>query len=322
MTRYQLQFSREDFAAIFSDDVELTDVRYSQSSIYKYFYFPDLAALRAFFEHPSIKFAHKDDLNDPFELSRRWQKFGCPFTDAIFDKYVRKRVEAGLNDIGVITRKFREYAKRQGMSLSRQQARRWLASREGKERIAVEQKVASEQVSMLASTFPKLFREHEGKFIDSFAMATGILSLTENPCSADMWREYANEGRGFVLEFDADHKFFSHTTDDGITRKLLRKVFYRDDRIEDFWKNPHYLFLVKETKWAFESEWRMIKSLDQCRKTVLTNGRSIYLLDAPAGLIKSVSFGSKFPTAQISESVKLLKNYDPNIEVRNFQLST
>ena len=126
-----IELSRDDFSTIFSDDIELTDIRYSGPLIYKYYYFADSKVQRAFFAKPSIKFTHKDDLDDPFELSRRWQKFGCPFTKEIFDKYVRKRFEDQITDVGVITKEFRNRANRSGIYLSRQQIRRWLLSREG-----------------------------------------------------------------------------------------------------------------------------------------------------------------------------------------------
>src|SRR5206468_3082082 len=103
---------------------------------------------------------------------------------------------------------------------------------------------------------------------------------TGDPLDAYMWREYAADGHGFVVEFDAKHRFFSHKTDEGKRRKLLRKVMYRDDKINDFWRNPYYLFLVKETKWAFEKEWRMLRSLDQCRIQTLPSGKYLYLVDA------------------------------------------
>lgn len=312
-----MEFSRRDFTEIFSDDVELTDVRYSEPFIYKYYYFPDPEALLTFVAKPTIKFAHRDDLNDPFELSKRWARFGCPLTEAIFDKYVRPRFEDQIGDIGLVTRKFRERAAQNGVFLSRQQTRRWLSSREGQFEIATVRQAGLEHMAEMAKLLPQMFQENEGDFVDSFIRETGILSLTEDPNSSDMWRDYAGDGRGFVFEFDAQHEFFLLAADDGKKRKLLRQVFYRDDRIEDFWKNPHYLFLVKESKWAFEKEWRMIKSLEECQKIVRAVGRPLYLIDMPTGLIKSITFGRNFSSGLISEVTSSLHEFDNSITIRS-----
>jgi hypothetical protein len=245
------QLDRDDFAAIFSADVEATDVRYTKPSIYKYYCFDDADTQRAFFTKPTIKFAHKDDLNDPFELSRRWQSFGCPLTKEVFEKHVRKRFENGLNDIGYITKKFREQALKRGAPMSRQQVRRLLFSREGRAALEKEKQEGLARISLIGTLLPQAFQEHEVEFIDSFARETGILPLTEDAHSPDMWREYAGDGRGFVLEFNAQHEFFKYDASRN-SSTLLRQVFYRNTRTDDFWHNPNYLFLVKETKYAFE----------------------------------------------------------------------
>jgi hypothetical protein len=112
--------NRDDFSFIFSDDVELMDARYAEPFIYKYYHFPDLVLQREFFAKPTIKLTHKDDLNDPFELSRRWSKFGCPFTKPVFDKYVRKRFERQFSDVNFLREKLQARAKESGRALSRQ----------------------------------------------------------------------------------------------------------------------------------------------------------------------------------------------------------
>jgi hypothetical protein len=131
-----------------------------------------------------------------------------------------------------------------------------------------------------------------------------------------MWQRYGGDGRGFVLEFDAEHEFFSHRGDDKKTRKLLRKVFYRDSPIEDFWKNPYYLFSVKETSWSDEREWRMLKSLVDCQKIAIPGGQIICVLDVPPKLIKSVIFGYDFQTSFFGECTELLRKFDGAIKVQ------
>ena len=87
-----MELDRDDLSEIFSDHVDLYDERYSWPSIYKYYNFSNERALRSFITRPTIKFAHKSELNDPFELLKRWEKFGCPLTENVFNKFVRPRL--------------------------------------------------------------------------------------------------------------------------------------------------------------------------------------------------------------------------------------
>src|SRR5437868_5616355 len=148
---------RADFAWLFSDDMDLMEARYTESSIYKYYYFPSSAVQRTFFLHPTLKFAHKDDLNDPFELSKRWEKFSCPFNEAILDKYVLKQVEKKLSNIKFVRREMRRHAEEKGMVLSKAQIRQ-LSSPERMEALRVEQ---SEKMKLMLAFFPIFIREHE-----------------------------------------------------------------------------------------------------------------------------------------------------------------
>jgi hypothetical protein len=305
----------DDLREIFSDDVETTDVRYSAASIYKYYNFDDIHAQERFFTLPTLKFAHKSELNDHFELSRRWAKFGCPFTEAMFDKYVRRRFAAKLADTSFIAAKFRQKAEEQGISLSRQQVRKFLRSREGKTHISNAHQSALGHLDSLVKLLPRVFRDHEAELVESFARETGILSLTEDPASKRMWKKYADCGRGFLVEFNAKHEFFSYADSKGKMRNVLRKVFYRNDRIDDFWTNPNYLFLVKETEWEYEKEWRMIKSLADCRRIDLLGQSPIYLIEMPAKIIRSITFGSLFSKKMADELSSLILRYDSNITI-------
>ena len=291
--------------------MDLMDARYAEPSIYKYYYFPSTQMLRAFFSNPTLKFTHRDDLNDPFELSRRWAKFGCPFTEAILDKYVGKRVEKQLSNIKFVRRKMRQYADERGLVFSKAQIRQ-LSSPEHMEVLRAEQ---SKKMELMFKFFPTFFRESGNDLMEGFSKKTGILSLTGDPSSQYMWREYAHGGQGFVIEFDAQHHFFSIRGDNNKRRSVLRQVFYRDDRIDDFWDNPYYLFLVKEKKWAFEKEWRMLRRLDECRKLVTEDGRTLYLTDAPKGLIKSVIVGYDCPSSVANEITELVKQYDTRVRL-------
>jgi len=312
----------DDFKHLFSQDVEQMEARYAGSFIYKYLYFSDPRVLDEFLSRPTIKFAHKDDLKDPFELSKRWLKFGCPFDKGMFDKYVHKPVGLKLSDVGSVRKKLGLMAKEKIPWLSRSQRRKNITSKIGRREVASVREDILSTASFIETQMPNMFSDLEGEFIEDFARTTGILSLTENPNSLYMWREYAADGHGFVIQFNAVHEFFSHNADDGTVRKLIRPVFYRDDRIDDFWKNPYYLFLVKERCWEFEQEWRVLRPLDRCRKVDRTNGLPLYLVDAPPKLIASVIFAYNVTPALIDIAATRLLNFDSDIKIMIASLGT
>ena len=135
-----------------------------------------------------------------------------------------------------------------------------------------------------------------------------------------MWENYAANGYGFILEYNAAHEFFVRESDDGTRRSVIRPVFYRDNRIADFWRNPYYLFLVKNTCWKFEHEWRVIRSLDECRKVERAGGSALYLVDIPCGLISSIIFGYNNSIEFMNEAVSRLRHFDPDIKCRQARL--
>lgn len=314
-------FSSNDlFSVVFSDDVDLMEgFSYGRPSIYKYYNFPDPVVLRQFLAHPTLKFTHKDDLNDPFELSRRWAKFGCPFKEGIVEKYVLPRLHRKLLDVRNVRKRILEDPRTKSLGLSRQRRRQIVATRIGRAQIGahVESQFESqvENLKSIERHLPIVFQGHESEFVENFAKSTGILSLTEDEDNSCMWREYAGDGRGFVLELDSTNAFFVHRESRRKVRSLLRKVHYRDDQVEDFWKNPYYLFLVKETKWSFEKEWRVLKPLDQCQAKIIKDGKRVHFLEAPVGLIKKIIFGYKWDSESVLELGALIQRFDQRIKV-------
>jgi hypothetical protein len=75
-----------------------------------------------------------------------------------------------------------------------------------------------------------------------------------------MWERYADQGRGFLVKFDPSHSWFRQKVAEDDDLRHLRRVTYVADR------TPAYLLALtaqdylytKETKWAYEKEWRVI----------------------------------------------------------------
>jgi hypothetical protein len=123
----------------------------------------------------------------------------------------------------------------------------------------------------------------------------GILSLSEVSTSACMWEQYADQGRGFLVEFDPSHSWFQQkiTQDDDL--RHLRRVIYVADR------TPLYLLAVsaqdylytKESKWEYEKEWRIILNFNSaaCKAGKDNTGTDVLLFAIPPDCLISVTVG-------------------------------
>jgi hypothetical protein len=88
----------------------------------------------------------------------------------------------------------------------------------------------------------------------------GILSLSEESTSEYMWERYADQGRGFLVELDPFHSWFRQRITEDDDLRHLRRVTYVADRAPAYLlatSAQDYLY-TKETKWAYEKEWRII----------------------------------------------------------------
>lgn len=89
----------------------------------------------------------------------------------------------------------------------------------------------------------------------------GIFCLTEATDSDQMWTEYADKGRGFIIGFDTAHIGFDQLKGRG----HLGKVFYSDEPIGSalgsLWNDDAVgAPFRKRMKYAFEREWRAARS--------------------------------------------------------------
>jgi hypothetical protein len=123
----------------------------------------------------------------------------------------------------------------------------------------------------------------------------GILSLSEESTSAFMWERYADQGRGFLLEFDPRHSWFRQKIREDDDFRHLRRITYVADRV------PRYLLATtaqdylytKETKWGYEKEWRIILNFNSAASEVGKDdkGTDVLLFAIPPQCILSVTVG-------------------------------
>jgi hypothetical protein len=156
---------------------------------------------------------------------------------------------------------------------------------------------------MIAAVLPwlqKQITQHAGQegayALDNNRMAQqtfdamfGVLSLTDRPDSCVMWAHYAENHRGFVVQFDDAHPFFAAAEVDGQSLGLQR-VEYSPDR--------PVLYYRKSPEWSYELEWRLIKPLSAASKVRTGEDHDVCLFEVPADAIRGVILGHAIPHAQ------------------------
>jgi Protein of unknown function (DUF2971)/TPR repeat len=145
--------------------------------------------------------------------------------------------------------------------------------------------------------------------LPEFYSQTGVLSLAERPDNLLMWSHYADQHRGFVIEFGADHPFFDQRQEDNDHFHHVCKVRYSADRpnttIAGF-LGPHSL-LTKSAEWEYEQEWRMLAAFPRFPHESLTSGdHEIHLVSLPPTCITRVILGHRMPDDKRAEIVDLV----------------
>ena len=188
-----------------------------------------------------IRFTQPNAMNDPFEARPDFEalatneRFAKVFADAVRQEFA-----------------YREYFWRRELTNLDQQA---LADRiEGDPNYA-------EQLHKDAG-LPDPLPDTRSRTYD-LCNVVGILSLSETPDNLLMWAHNAEEHTGFVIVLDGSHDFFRG---DDSTQGFAKpeRVQYSSNRprttIEEV--SELELFLIKESNWEYEKEWRYLKYLD------------------------------------------------------------
>ena len=146
----------------------------------------------------------------------------------------------------------------------------------------------------------------------------GILSLTDNPFSFEMWCRYANGHRGFLVEFNIPDKTKpTLQLTERVNLKVHKVRYVKDyvinlDRLYDadgvipFYKIRDAIFLRKTKHWKYEREYRIIRQLIECdtykppvQRTSYRDNESLYLFPLSLSCIRNIIFG-----VNTSEQVK------------------
>lgn len=133
---------------------------------------------------------------------------------------------------------------------------------------------------------------------EAFGKNVGALSLSETNDSQLMWSHYADSHRGFVIEFDESHRYF---TERGVSQDelwQLKKVVYAETRPQttpvEF--DMTAILLTKHSSWSYEREWKDFRPLNQASRVIETEPLSIHLFEFPPTSIRSITLGAHMAT--------------------------
>jgi hypothetical protein len=179
--------------------------------------------------------------------------------------------------------------------------------------------------------------------LTQYSEVIGILSLTEKCDHLLMWAHYANNYKGFVIEFDEKHELFNPQRFPAGSFGGLRKVEYSDIRPTNhslMEMTPEDIFLIKSKEWEYEQEWRMLANLEDGNDIILKangkvvldpDGLPIYLCPIPPSCIKGIIFGSRV-TDENKEAISNIlssdqryshvKKYWSVLDEKTFKLNT
>lgn len=144
------------------------------------------------------------------------------------------------------------------------------------------------------------------ELISNLNKEIGILCLSKNSDSHLMWAHYADEYSGAVIEFDESHEYFSGLTE----------VKYEKDRpiihMNYFLENktiPISNLCIKPDIWSYEKEFRIIRSLRDCKKNKAKSKKfDIYTNEIPLDAIKTVTLGERCSLESARNTYHKLKN--------------
>lgn len=154
---------------------------------------------------------------------------------------------------------------------------------------------------------PDLYKKFANEFIDN---RIGVVSFTKD-FNEYMWKEYADDNKGFCVEFDAMglFKLFEDRFQSTGRRIFIFKIQYVEKLPV---VNPciasldekSQLFRFKTKKWSIENEWRAV-----CFE------KSKVLESIDVGCIKKIYFGSNCIEKNILIAKELLKKSNTGIEI-------
>ncbi|TPG56793.1 DUF2971 domain-containing protein [Ewingella americana] len=123
-----------------------------------------------------------------------------------------------------------------------------------------------------------------------------------------MWAHYANQHKGFVIEFSSDFM-----TSEGFPEQEIIEVNYHDERpfilFEDIDAKNTDAFYRKGASWMYEQEWRLVRPLSEAA-SVTEEGHHLFKFNRAS--IVSITAGCRMSDEK-KEALKTLIRTDPEL---------
>lgn len=258
-----------------------------------------------------IRFTQPSELNDPFDMQfgqledlypeSAWREQWKEIESSIDDGSLAKaKLNLELSKQGIPNfenlprKKRRELERSPAYKAAVKAIQNEMRSNEGKTQISgtfQHVRSASQNLAQISSTVTEQF---------------GVLSMTDKPDNLLMWAHYADSHRGFVIELNSEHSFFNFPADP--TRSALRKIEYVERRnirtLMSEGSDSYKAFFLKSNYWSYESEWRLVRALQDADKKV---GDNIHLFKLPEAIVSGVILGLNMKAKLKEEILNLLK---------------
>ena len=176
--------------------------------------------------------------------------------------------------------------------------------------------------------FPSVELFFRSQLIESQINKYGILSLTKDPDSFEMWSHYANGHRGFWIEFNQDFSQYPSMLSKTGEENPVREVNYVHDysiNVEAIVNEQNEilleilhdeLFFKKTSRWSHEHEYRMVRPLTDCDQYQPPETRyaytdtNVYLFDFSFECVSSIGLGANMAPEKKSLIVRYCQEYD------------
>jgi hypothetical protein len=148
----------------------------------------------------------------------------------------------------------------------------------------------------------------------------GVLCLTNHYHCLPMWAHYANNSKGFVIEFiNLDQPFKGDET--GVLRQV-RQITYNGEKCGiTFEPRSHENgFFSKYKDWSYEQEFRVVMPLVDCEQQNI-NQVQVHIYKIPKNCINRIILGWQTSDEQTIEIKQQVKEINPAVEVCRAQFS-
>lgn len=243
----------------------------------------------------NLRATQANALNDPFELK--------PFFHEVLEK---ADLEAAIKDRFLFEEQLRKaYLEQPATIRAKLPFKQFLAlSKQHGYRQQLETMVGNQINDLVDNHLPRLTDQLRNFLYDKLSSLVGIVSFSEISDETLMWSHYANNHKGFVIEFDDGNPFFDQ-------RRSLNDEFLHLRPVEYHMQPPLYakmtdldgtkLLCGKQAKWSYERERRILVPLDP--QNYKGEGEPIHLISFPQNAISAVILGER-ASEELTDAVR------------------